>query len=564
MAPRKKQDALLPSTDKELKDTLWKAADKLRGSMDASQYKDVVLGLVFLKYVSDAFTARASALTAELTEEGYDAEAIAETLEDRDEYTASNVFWVDEDARWPHLVQMAKVNDVKTIGQRLNEAMDLLMSDNPSLAGTLPRVFNNSSVDQRQLAELLDLLNSLRFSGQGASRARDLLGEVYEYFLAKFALSEGRRGGEFYTPASVVRTIVEVLQPREGRVYDPCCGSGGMFVQAEKFLAAHDDDPMKLSVYGQENVESTWRMAKMNLAIHGLNGNLGPRWGDTFSLDLHQGVQMDYVMANPPFNIKDWNRVESDSRWTYGVPPAKNANYAWLQHIISKLKPTGTAGVVMANGSMTSKSGGEGEIRAQLVENDLVSCMVALPEKLFRSTGIPVCIWFFAKDKSAGRGGSVDRRGEVLFIDARSLGHMVSRAERAFSDADIKQIADAYHLWRGMEILDLGTQDATATESSSPAPESAEGTGTGTEPVETTFPDGAYRDIPGFCRSVSLAEIKEAGYALTPGRYAGMAEAEADDEPLDEKIARLTTQLREQFAESDRLQAVVREQLGRL
>ena len=599
---KKNVEALAPSTTKELKDTLWKAADKLRGSMDASQYKDVVLGLVFLKYVSDAFTERAEKLAAELRADGYDEAAIAETVEDRDEYTGSSVFWVHEDARWPHLVQMAKVNDGTTIGQRLNEAMDLLMHDNPSLSGTLPRVFNQPQVDQRRLAELLDLLNSLRFSGQGAARARDLLGEVYEYFLAKFALSEGRRGGEFYTPASVVRTIVEVLQPRSGRVYDPCCGSGGMFVQAEKFLAAHDQDGSDLAVYGQENVESTWRMARMNLAIHGLNGNLGPRWGDTFAMDYHSGTQMDYVMANPPFNIKDWNRVETDARWAYGVPPEKNANYAWLQHIISKLKPTGTAGVVLANGSMTSNSGGEGEIRAQLVENDLVSCMVALPEKLFRSTGIPVCIWFFAKDKSAGRGGSVDRRGEVLFIDARNLGHMVTRAERAFSDDDIKKIADTYHLWRGMEILEIGTKDATETvvepvettipelvegsaaEPATTTPELVEGTtGTVAEPVEATRPELAdttvpelvegtttepveatYQDIPGFCRSVTLAEIKEAGYALTPGRYVGMAEAEADDEPLDEKIARLTALLNEQFTESDRLQAVMREQLGRL
>lgn len=553
--PRKNQDALAPSTEKELKDTLWKAADKLRGSMDAAQYKDVVLGLVFLKYVSDAFVERAGRLAAELTAEGYDADAIAATIEDPDEYTGAGVFWVAEDARWPRLVEMAKVNDGKTIGQRLNEAMDLLMADNHALAGTLPRVFNQPQVDQRRLAELLDLLNSVQFSGQGPARARDLLGEVYEYFLAKFAASEGRRGGEFYTPPSVVRTIVEMLQPREGRIYDPACGSGGMFVQAEKFLAAHDEDPTKLSVYGQELNERTWRMAKMNLAIHGLNANLGPRWGDTFSLDLHPGVQMDYVMANPPFNIKDWNRIESDSRWAYGVPPAKNANYAWMQHIISKLKPTGAAAVVMANGSMTSNSGGEGEIRANLVDADLVTCMVALPEKLFRSVGIPVCVWFFAKDKSAGKGGSVDRRGEVLFIDARALGHMVTRAERAFSDDDIKKIADTYHLWRGMEILDLGTTD-TVSEVDDVAADTVDAA---VAPVADT-----YQDIPGFCRSVTLAEIKDAGYALTPGRYVGMAGAEADDEPLDEKIERLTTLLQEQFAESDRLQAVVRDQLGRL
>lgn len=549
MARTKKTEPLIPSTAKELKDTLWKAADKLRGSMDASQYKDVVLGLVFLKYVSDAFTERREAITAELVDAGYNEEQIEETLEDEDEYTGHGVFWVEPDARWQNLVDSAKVSSSKTIGQRINEAMDLLASANEGLKGALPRLFNRPNVDQRRLAELLDLLNSMQFTGQGASKARDLLGEVYEYFLAKFAAAEGRRGGEFYTPASVVRVIVEMLQPRKGRVYDPCCGSGGMFVQAEKFLAAHNEDPSNLAVYGQELNESTWRMAKMNLAIHGLNGNLAETWGDTFALDLHPGVWVDYVMANPPFNIKDWSRRESDSRWAYGVPPAGNANYAWLQHIISKLGPTGTAGVVLANGSMTSNSGGEGQIRAQLVENDLVSCMIALPDKLFRSTGIPVCLWFFAKTKAAGKGGTVDRRGQVLFIDARAMGHMVTRAERALSDADIHRIADTFHAWRGMDRLKLGTVDVTDT-----APDDA-------PPAEVL---DEYEDIPGFCKSVTLAEIKEAGYALTPGRYVGMAPAEEDGEPLDEKIARLTAELEEQFRESERLQQVVREQLGRL
>lgn len=544
MARPKKSETLTPSTPKELKDTLWKAADKLRGSMDASQYKDVVLGLVFLKYVSDAFTERREALRAELA--GHSEEMVEETLEDRDEYLGSGVFWVDPSARWTTLVQQAKAAGEKTIGERINAAMEQLMADNPALAGTLPRLFNRANVDQRRLAELLDLLNSVQFTGQGAARARDLLGEVYEYFLAKFASAEGRRGGEYYTPASVVRVIVELLQPKRGRVYDPCCGSGGMFVQAEKFLAAHDEDPSNLSVYGQELNESTWRMAKMNLAIHGLNGNLGPRWGDTFSLDYHAGTQMDYVMANPPFNIKDWNRLEEDSRWVYGVPPANNANYAWMQHIISKLAPGGTAGVVMANGSMTSNSGGEGQIRAQLVENDLVACMVALPEKLFRSTGIPVCIWFFSKDKSAGAGGSVDRRGEVLFIDARSMGHMVTRAERAFSDADIHKIADTYHAWRGMERLGLGTVDVT---------EMADQGG------DAELLD-EYEDVPGFCKSVPLAEIKDAGYALTPGRYVGMASSSDDGEELDTKIARLTGELEAQFTQSAQLQNTVRDRLG--
>ncbi len=543
---RTTSEPVVPTSAKELQDTLWKAADKLRGSMDASQYKDVVLGLIFLKYVSDAFNERRAAIEDELGED-YGPDELAETLEDPDEYTGHGVFWVDPDARWDALVAQAKVEDRKTIGQRINEAMDLLMGDNSSLEGTLPRLFNRPNVDQRRLAELLDLLNTMQFSGQGASKARDLLGEVYEYFLAKFASAEGRRGGEFYTPASVVRVIVEMLQPRKGRVYDPCCGSGGMFVQAEKFLAAHQDDPTQLSVFGQELNESTWRMAKMNLAIHGLNGNLGPRWGDTFSLDYHTGTEMDFVMANPPFNISDWNRREGDSRWAYGVPPAGNANYAWLQHIISHLAPGGTAGVVMANGSMTSNSGGEGAIRAQLVENDLVSCMVALPEKLFRSTGIPVCLWFFAKDKSAGAGGTIDRRGEVLFIDARQLGHMVTRAERAFSDEDISKIADTYHAWRGM--------DGAPTSTRAPQLErSASGTArTG------------YEDVRGFCQSVPLSVVKEADYALTPGRYVGMVELPANDSGyLEGRISELTRGLVEQFREGQELQALVRVQLARL
>jgi type I restriction enzyme M protein len=422
----------------------------------------------------------------------------------------------------------------KSIGQLVDEAMDMLMTSNTGLTGTLPRLYNRDNVDQRRLGELIDLFNAknLTFTGDGAKKARDLLGEVYEYFLEKFARAEGKRGGEFYTPASVVRVLVEVLEPDHGRVYDPCCGSGGMFVQAEKFLEAHHRDRSAISVYGQELNERTWRMAKMNLAIHGLNGNLAPRWGDTFQRDQHADITADFIMSNPPFNIKDWARNESDPRWKYGLPPANNANYAWIQHIISKLAPGGQAGVVMANGSMSSNSGGEGDIRAQLVEADLVSCMVALPTQLFRSTGIPVCVWFFAKDKSAGERGSVDRRGQVLFIDARNLGYMVDRADRALSDEDIARIANAYHAWRGKPSA-----------------------------VEAGL---TYEDEPGFCRSATLAEIKAADYALTPGRYVGASEVEDEGEPIEEKIARLKKELFEQFEESERLAQVVREQLGRV
>jgi len=525
-----------PSTMKELKDTLWKAADKLRGSMDASQYKDVILGLVFLKYVSEAFTERREQLEAELAADGMTEEQVAQLIDDVDEYIGQGVFWVPANARWEYLTQNAKGlaaidgEAPKNIGELIDAAMDAIMASNPPLTGTLPRVFNRESVDQRRLGELLDLLNTTRFTGQGSTRARDLLGEVYEYFLEKFARAEGKRGGEFYTPAGVVRVLVEVLEPTSGRVYDPACGSGGMFVQTEKFLNAHNEDRTAISVYGQELNERTWRMAKMNLAIHGLNANLGSRWQDTFARDMHPEMQADYIMANPPFNIKDWARNESDPRWRYGVPPVNNANYAWIQHIISKLASGGTAGVVMANGSMSSNSGGEGDIRAQLVEADLVSCMVALPTQLFRSTGIPVCTWFFAKDKSSGAQGSADRTGQVLFIDARNLGHMIDRAERALSDEDIAKIVGTFHAWRGSE-------SAAGKE---------------------------YVDEAGFCYSATLAEIKDADYALTPGRYVGAAEVEDDGEPIDEKIARLKKELFEQFEESKRLGQVVLAQLERL
>lgn len=548
-----------PSTMKELKDTLWKAADKLRGSMDASQYKDVILGLVFLKYVSDAFDERRERIRTELEADGMDDGQISQFIDDPDEYTGSGVFWVSEVARWGHLAQHAKGLPAidgaapKQVGQLIDEAMDALMTDNTSLAATLPKIFNRDNVDQRRLGELIDMFNSARFTGNGATRARDLLGEVYEYFLEKFAAAEGKRGGEFYTPAGVVRVLVEVLRPSQGRVYDPCCGSGGMFVQAEKFLEAHDREGSDISVFGQELNERTWRMAKMNLAIHGLNGNLGPRWGDTFARDLHPEVEADFVMANPPFNIKDWARNESDPRWRYGVPPTGNANYAWIQHILSKLAPTGQAGVVMANGSMSSNSGGEGQIRAQIVEADLVSCMVALPTQLFRSTGIPVCVWFFAKDKAAGKGGTIDRTGQVLFIDARNLGHMVDRAERAFSDEDIAQIANTYHAWRGTpaQVTPPGELVETPLAEQTPL----------VEPVETPT---EYSDIPGFCYSATLAEIKAADYALTPGRFVGAADVEDDGEPIEQKLERLTAELYTQFDESARLANVVREQLGRM
>lgn len=522
------------STAKELKDTLWKAADKLRGSMDASQYKDVVLGLVFLKYVSDAFEERRDAIREELS--GEDESFIGETLEDPDEYQGSGVFWVPSEARWEYIARFAKglpassSTDSKSVGELIDAAMTELMSHNESLVGTLPTLFGRDNVDQRRLGELVDLFNSARFSGSGASKARDLLGEVYEYFLDKFAKAEGKRGGEFYTPPAVVRALVEILEPHSGRVYDPCCGSGGMFVQTEKFLEAHDEDPTNIAVYGQELNERTWRMAKMNLAIHGIDSQgLGARWGDTFARDIHPEMRADYVMANPPFNIKDWARREDDPRWTFGVPPKRNANYAWMQHIVSKLAPNGEAGVVMANGTMTSTTSGEGDIRKAMVDGDVVQCILALPGQLFRSTGIPVCVWFFAKNKAAGKGGSVDRREQVLFIDAREMGHMIDRVERTLGDDDLHRIANTFRTWRGRDSA-----------------------------------EGEYDDVPGFCKSATLEEIKTAGYALTPGRYVGVPEEAEDDELIEEKIARLTNELTAAMDESARLDAVVRQQLGRL
>ncbi|WP_007023231.1 class I SAM-dependent DNA methyltransferase [Saccharomonospora iraqiensis] len=538
MPPGTKKEPQAPSTVSELKDTLWKAADRLRGSLPASRYKDVILGLVFLKYVSDAYDEHRETIRAELSGQGHDEDRIAELMDDPGTGRHRGVFVVPPAARWSYLTAHATggpaghTGPARTVGGLIDEAMELVMEANPTLRGTLPRLYDGETIDQRRLGELLELFDGVRFSRRGAHRARDLMGEVYEYFLGRFARAEGKRGGEFFTPPSVVKVLVEVLEPSSGRVYDPCCGSGGMFVQTEKFLHEHNGDPTNITVHGQESNEETWRMATINLAVHGLdNSGLGARWDDTFAHDHHAGVRMDYVLANPPFNIKHWTRDERDPRWQFGVPPATNANYAWIQHILWKLSPTGSAGVVLANGSMTSRSGTEGDIRANLVEADLVSCMVSLPTQLFRSTGIPVCLWFFSRDKSAGPGGAVDRTGEVLFIDARHLGHLVDRAERALSDDDIAAIAGTYRAWRG-------TRSAAEKEL-------------------------GYADVPGFCRSVDLAGIRAADYALTPGRYVGTPAIEDDGEPIDAKIRRLHTELLAAFDESARLEKAVRAQLER-
>ncbi|GAA3735289.1 type I restriction enzyme M protein [Spinactinospora alkalitolerans] len=531
----------------DLKDTLWKAADKLRGSMDAAEYKHFVLGLIFLKYVSDAFAERRTVMEAELREEGgYSETDILELLEDRDEYTGYGVFWVPQAARWESIAERAKTSSGEdSVGKLLDDAMKAVGNANPDLKGALPQgLFNARGVDERRLGELVDLINRIGFGEQldeqGRRRsARDVLGEVYEYCLAKFALAEGRRGGEYYTPASVVKLLVAMLEPqRNERVYDPACGSGGMFVQAEKFIESHGGSSKDIAVYGQELNQNTWRLAKMNLAIHGIGANLGNKWGDTFHDDEHPDMRFNVVMANPPFNISDWggDRLVMDPRWQYGAPPVGNANYAWLQHMAYKTAPkTGRAGVVLANGSMSSKQSGEGDIRRAMVEDDLVACMVALPGQLFRSTQIPACLWFLARDKSAGSGrGSVDRRGQVLFIDARHLGQMISRTEKELTDEEIGRIAGTFHAW-------LGTESAKEAELK-------------------------YEDVGGFCKSAELAEIREHDFILTPGRYVGAAEVEEDPdaEPVEEKIARLTKELFGHFEKSTRLEAVVREQLGRI
>ncbi|WP_328892547.1 class I SAM-dependent DNA methyltransferase [Streptomyces sp. NBC_00236] len=536
MPPRQKNpvdqvELFTASTAKEIQAILWKAADKLRGSMDAAQYKEFVLGLIFLKYISDAFDERREQLAKELADDGISEDRLAEFLEDQDEYTGHNVFWVPETARWSWIAAHAKS---KGVGLLLDEAMDVIMRANPSLTAVLPKIFNRDNVDQKRLAELVDLISDARFGGGSDGKpAQDVLGEVYEYFLGNFARAEGKRGGEFYTPSSVVRLIVEILEPYEGRVYDPACGSGGMFVQAGKFIEAHRGRGHKsdIAVYGQELNERTWRLAKMNLAIHGIDGDLSTRWGDTFDQDRHPDLKADFVMANPPFNIKDWSRNENDPRWKYGVPPKANANYAWLQHILSKLGERGTGGVVLANGSMSSQQSGEGEIRRAMIEADQVACMVALPSQLFRTTQIPACLWFLAKDKGPqGPKRLADRRGEILFIDARGLGEMIDRTERDLTAANLAKIADTYHAWRG-------TQSAR----------------------EEGLP---YADEPGFCASADLATVREHGYVLTPGRYVGAIDVEeVGAEAIAERIAKLTEELFELFNKSDELTVVVRNQL---
>jgi len=493
---------------------LWQAADALRNNMDAAEYKHVVLGLIFLKYISDAFEAKHAELESD--------RAHGADPEDPDEYRAATIFWVPKEARWSALKAAAPQ---PTIGTLVDDAMAAIERDNPSLKGVLPKDYARPGLDKARLGQLINLVSDIAL-GAPADRAKDTLGRVYEYFLAQFASAEGKQSGQFYTPRHVVRVLVEMLAPYKGRVYDPCCGSGGMFVQSERFIEAHAGRIGDISIYGQESNYTTWRLAKMNLAIRGIDAQIAH--GDTFHNDRHPDLKADYVLANPPFNDSDWrgDLLKDDRRWVYGVPPAGNANFAWVQHFVSHLAPNGIAGFVLANGSMSSSQSGEGEIRKNIVEADLVDCMVALPGQLFYSTQIPVCLWFLARDKRNGR--FRDRRAETLFIDARKLGSLVDRTHRELNGKEIARIAGVYHAWRG---------DPGAAE---------------------------YVDEPGFCRSAALDEIRGHGHVLTPGRYVGAADAEEDDEPFEDKMRRLAATLREQVAEGQRLDALIEANLREL
>lgn len=523
------------STSLGLEDALWEAANSLRSSMDSAEYKHVVLGLLFLKYVSDKFEARHTKLTVQVADESSDyfmpTEAARQTvLEDRDEYTSEGVFWVPAGHRWGDLRKAAKQTD---IGQRIDAAMEAIELENSSLKGVLPKNYARRELAPPTLGGLIDT-----FSRDDLAAAEhdgiDVLGRVYEYFLAQFASNEGKNGGEFYTPRSVVSLLTEMLRPYNGRVFDPCCGSGGMFVQAERFVEEHGGSRNDISVFGQERNPTTWRLAKMNLAIRGIEANLGAEWGDSFHNDMHPDLRADFIMANPPFNISDWGgeRLADDKRWKYGTPPPANANYAWLQHMLHHLSPTGTMGVVLANGSLTVNSSQQGEIRKRMVDDDVVECIVSLPSQLFYSNPIPVSLWFFTKDKSShgikSEDPQRDRRGEVLFIDARDLGYMETRNHRNLSPGDVSRIADTYNAWRG-------------------------------DPTHKP-----YEDVPGFCRSSTLGQIAEAAYALSPGRYVGTEEATGDDEPLMEKISRLVGEVRDGFALRRDLQTNINEALDLL
>lgn len=524
MAGRPRKEASKPA--KSLEQRLWDAADALRGNQEPSEYKHVVLGLVFLKYISDRFEERRRAIEVSLSDPNSDDyipnEARRATfIEDRDEYASHNVFWVPTEARWDHIQSRAKL---PSIGQDIDHAMDLLEKENPVIRGVLPRNYGREGLDKGRLGQLVDLIGSIGFTESDDHGSDDVLGRVYEYFLGQFAGKEtGKDAGAFYTPRSVVRTLVEMLEPFHGRVYDPACGSGGMFVQSAEFVKAHGGKRTDISVYGQEFTDTTWKLAKMNLALRGIEADLGDRSADSFGSDLHPDLRADFVIANPPFNVSNWwdAKLADDPRWKYGTPPEGNANFAWVQHFIYHLSPKGAAGFVLANGSLSSKSSGEGEIRRKLVEADLVDCIVAMPDRLFFNTGIPVSLWFVSKDRHGN--GHRARQSEVLFIDARKLGRMETRRHRVLDDGDVAKIADAYHAWRNH--------------------------------------DGGFEEVAGFVKAASVDEIKQHDYVLTPGRYVGATATEEDDEPSDDKIARLTNELFAEFERGRELESVVRARL---
>jgi type I restriction enzyme M protein len=494
---------------------LFKTADKLRGNMEPSDYKHVVLGLIFLKYISDAFENKYQQLVKD----------DPKSAEDKDEYLAENVFWVPKEARWSNLQNNAKQ---PTIGTLIDDAMRVIEKDNESLKGVLPKEYARPALNKIMLGELIDLVSKITLGSDG-DKGRDVLGRVYEYFLGQFAGAEGKRGGEFYTPRSVVQVLVEMLEPYKGRIYDPCCGSGGMFVQSEKFVKEHGGRLGDIAIYGQESNYTTWRLAKMNLAVRGIDSDI--KWNNegSFHKDELRDMKFDFILANPPFNISDWGgeRLKEDVRWKYGIPPTGNANYAWLQHIIHHLTPNGTAGVVLANGSMSSAQSGEDLIRKAMVDDDVVDCMVALPGQLFYSTTIPACLWFLTRNKNPSKRFR-DRRKQVLFIDARKLGVMVDRVRRELTNEDMARISYTYHAWRGEDDFD------------------------------------EYEDVAGFCKSATLDEIEKQGYVLTPGRFVGTEEVEDNDEAFMEKMQTLTEKLGEQMAKGAELDALIKDKLGKL
>lgn len=488
---------------------LWQTADKLRNNMDAAEYKHVVLGLIFLKYISDAF----EELYAKLKDE------LGADPEDVDEYRAVNVFYVPEKARWGYLKKNAKQ---PTIGKIVDDAMDEIEKDNPSLKGVLPKNYAREGLDKQRLGELIDLIGTIGL-GDKANRSKDILGRVYEYFLGQFADAEGKKGGQFYTPRCIVKLLVEMIEPYKGRVLDPCCGSGGMFVQSEKFVEQHGGRIGNISVYGQESNQTTWRLCKMNLAIRGIDANIAWNNEGSFLNDVHKDLKANFILANPPFNDSDWrgDLLREDARWKYGVPPRGNANFAWVQHFIHHLSPSGIAGFVLANGSMSSNTSGEGDIRKSIVEADIVDCMVALPSQLFFNTMIPACLWFVSRDRKNHK--YRDRRGEILFIDTRNMGQMIDRRHKELTDEEVLKIASTYHAWRGES--------------------------------------GKYEDVKGFCKSASLDEVRKHGHILTPGRYVGIEDIEEDDEEFEEKMQRLTSELSEQIKQGEKLDEEIKKNL---